>query len=65
MDGTIRVEAVIEILVDPPGLKETCEEYNKDLLDTLKELTLHFLAEGILGHEALEFRLVSGPVLKG
>lgn len=63
MEGRVRFQIVVDVLVDAPGLEQTCEELGLPLQEALRELTVHFLAEGIPGHEALEYRLISGPEL--
>ena len=64
MDGRLRFQIVVDILVDAPALQQTCEEYGLPLRATVRQLTVHFLEEGIPGHSsALEYRLVRGPEL--
>jgi hypothetical protein len=64
MDGRLRFEIVVEVLVDLPALKETCEASGELMQEVIRGLIENSLSECILDHEALEYRLVSGPILK-
>lgn len=63
MDGRLRFQIVVDILVDAPELKATCEEVGKPLLEVIHDLTEDFLAGSVGPCAALEYRLVRGPGL--
>ena len=70
MDGRLRFQIVVDILVDAQALQPTCETTGKSLLEVVRDLTTDLLGStpmpsGIPGQfseplEALEYRLVRG-----
>ena len=63
MEGRLRFQIVVDILVDAPALKETCEQCERPLLEVVQALTEDFLAGTVGPDSALEYRLVRGPGL--
>ena len=62
-DGRLRLQIVVDILVDASALQQTCEDLGKPLLEVVKELTEDFLSGAIAPPTGLVFRLVRGPGL--
>ena len=63
MDGRLRFQIVVDILIDQPALKKACEQEGRPMLEIVQRIAADFVAGTVVKEAGMEFRLASGPRL--
>ena len=61
MDGRLRFQIVVDILIDQPALKKACEQEGRPMLEIVQRIAADFVAGTVVKEAGMEFRLASGP----
>ena len=64
MDGRLRFQIVVDILVDAPALKKACEHEGKPMLEIVERIARDFVAGTVVKEARMDFQLIDGPVLQ-